>query len=305
MSAIADDPGAELRALRERAYGPDADIHDDPVAMQRLRELEDGERARPTPAVAPDVDARRGRFDDGEGAPRRVNRAVIPEGAGHAAGVQAAYSADPPVAAEAGESAPVVQASAPTHPAPVPGTPEQDGGTDPAETTAAGDVDAGKPADSKPWWRRRMPLLWAGSVVAAALLGAAIAVSMQAIAAGQVAVLSEDADSAWPEGFFSPQPEGGAAFEDFLGLTAVRVPQQMGPEGTISDCLYVLVSPSSGMLGAGCSAGTVPATAAILVTEQAPDEVLERFEPGTALQFVLDGSQVRVYAAAPVPGATP
>lgn len=305
MSAIADDPGAELRALRERAYGPDADIHRDPAAMQRLRELEDGERVRPESAASPDIDAMRGRFDDRAGAPRRVGRAGVAADGPVAAGVQAAYSADPPVAAEAGEPAPVVEASAPTHPAPAPGTPEQDGGTDAAETTAAGDVAAGKPADSKPWWRRRMPLLWAGSVVAAALLGAAIAVSAQTIAAGQVAVLSEDADSAWPEGFFSPQPEGGAAFEDFHGLTPVRVPQEMGPDGTISDCLYVLVSPSSGMLGAGCSAGTFPATAAILVTEQAPGELLERFEPGTALQFVLDGSQVRVYAAAPVPGATP
>lgn len=31
---------AELRALRERAYGPDADIHDDPEALARLEKLE-------------------------------------------------------------------------------------------------------------------------------------------------------------------------------------------------------------------------------------------------------------------------
>ncbi|WP_457101316.1 hypothetical protein [Microbacterium sp. P5_E9] len=36
---------SELDALRRRAYGPDADIHGDPLALARLRELED--RVRP------------------------------------------------------------------------------------------------------------------------------------------------------------------------------------------------------------------------------------------------------------------
>lgn len=35
-----DPPGDELRALRERAYGPSADIDGDPAALERLRELE-------------------------------------------------------------------------------------------------------------------------------------------------------------------------------------------------------------------------------------------------------------------------
>ncbi len=37
----------ELQALRRRAYGPDADIHLDPSALERLRELEDASRPRP------------------------------------------------------------------------------------------------------------------------------------------------------------------------------------------------------------------------------------------------------------------
>ena len=301
MSAIADDPGAELRALRERAYGPDADIHDDPAAMQRLRELEDGERARPAPAVAPDIDVRRGRFDDEAGAPRRVERPAIPEGAGRAASAGTGDgSAD---AADAASDPEAVAASA------VAGSPDAPG----AAGADAGDVAAGEgvaaaapvPAASPPWWRRRMPLLWAGSLVVAALLGAAAALSMQAMWAGQVAVLSEDPDGAWPEGFFDPPPDGGVIFEEFHGLTPVRVPQQMGPGSALSTCLYVLLAPSNGMMGAGCSAGTFSPAAGIVVTPQAPAELRERFEPGTALQFVLDGSQVRVYAAAPAPGATP
>ncbi|WES63218.1 hypothetical protein P0L94_12205 [Microbacter sp. GSS18] len=40
-----DDARAELEALRRRAYGPDADIADDPAAGARLAELEDRARA--------------------------------------------------------------------------------------------------------------------------------------------------------------------------------------------------------------------------------------------------------------------
>ncbi len=36
----------ELNELRKRAYGPDSDIHIDPEALQRLRELEDGAAQR-------------------------------------------------------------------------------------------------------------------------------------------------------------------------------------------------------------------------------------------------------------------
>lgn len=59
-------PTDELRALRARAYGPDADIHDDPGALRRLQELESllrtadapdpaaaAEAAAPPPAGAP------------------------------------------------------------------------------------------------------------------------------------------------------------------------------------------------------------------------------------------------------------
>ena len=48
---------AELEALRRRAFGPDADIHDDPAALARLIELEDlarpGRAERPSPKPRP------------------------------------------------------------------------------------------------------------------------------------------------------------------------------------------------------------------------------------------------------------
>lgn len=56
MPVVADDE-AELRLLRRRAYGPDADIDRDPAALRRLRELEarraGGAGAGPTEAPVP------------------------------------------------------------------------------------------------------------------------------------------------------------------------------------------------------------------------------------------------------------
>ncbi|MBA8817018.1 hypothetical protein FHX48_002112 [Microbacterium halimionae] len=48
-----DEVNAELRALRARAYGPNADLHDDPEALRRLQELEAMSRGADT---VPDSD---------------------------------------------------------------------------------------------------------------------------------------------------------------------------------------------------------------------------------------------------------
>ncbi|KAA9089063.1 hypothetical protein [Microbacterium radiodurans] len=48
-----DGVTAELRALRARAYGPDADIAADPVATSRLAELEAADRAAAAAALRP------------------------------------------------------------------------------------------------------------------------------------------------------------------------------------------------------------------------------------------------------------
>jgi len=42
---VDNDDADELRALRERAYGPGADIHSDPTALRRLAQLEAGDTA--------------------------------------------------------------------------------------------------------------------------------------------------------------------------------------------------------------------------------------------------------------------
>lgn len=50
-----DDVREELRSLRARAYGPDADIATDPSAVQRLRELEELDRRPPAPPERADA----------------------------------------------------------------------------------------------------------------------------------------------------------------------------------------------------------------------------------------------------------
>lgn len=52
-----DDLRRELSTLRARAYGPDPDIHDDPAALTRLRELEELARGAAPVSAAPEPEA--------------------------------------------------------------------------------------------------------------------------------------------------------------------------------------------------------------------------------------------------------
>lgn len=65
----------ELAALRRRAYGPDADIHGDPVALARLHELE----ARERPAGAGDGPAASDAPDAGSARPTSGTAARAPD----------------------------------------------------------------------------------------------------------------------------------------------------------------------------------------------------------------------------------
>ena len=62
-----DDVREELRLLRARAYGPQADIADDPVAVSRLRDLDprvpDNRYVRSRPGSLVHLDTKKlGRF---------------------------------------------------------------------------------------------------------------------------------------------------------------------------------------------------------------------------------------------------
>jgi len=258
------DPSSddELRALRARAYGPLADIHDDPVALARLQELESQQRN----AAAPVVD---------EPSPLALFEEAPDAGTA------------PPPAAEAGAPDPVPGYGAPD----APGTPE-DG--IPSPDMAADEPERG----ARPWWRRTR-VLWAASLVAAVLFGVGLTLSVQSVTAGKVATLGVDEDAEWPSSF-GDRPPGGQQFDDFHGMSVLSYPQ--GFSGDPSQiCLYALSNADgNGTVGAaGCGSGAFPASAALTVSEQLPRELREAFPVGTALQFVLDGEQVHVYAKAP------
>lgn len=197
-------------------------------------------------------------------------------------------------------------------------TPAEDAldGSPAVDDSADGDEDLEPPAASAPaesvaparghgrrWWA----VLWAASLIVVAVVvgGTALSAAPRApLAAGAhyVATLAEDPDFTWPEFLGDPQGEA-TGFRDFLGLTAVMV--DGGLWGARADkCLLLLttehVQPDTesynGQIFSGCGAGAFPATVEMLVAADAPAPLLQRFPEGTALQFVLDGSRIDVYA---------
>lgn len=320
MSTPTDPSLDEFRALQERAYGRDADIQDDPVALARLRQLEaESSAARAAEAAGTGAAARVARTgaagDDTGTADRDVSvrAATIAGEAGDPADRRDTDAASAAVAetkevtsarpddnargalSSYGETEPVDSAPAvgPGEAGPV--VPRERGSDGLADAPAS----ASEPEAARPWWRRRIPLLWAGSVVVALLLGAGLTLLVQSLDAGRIGVLQEDPDAEWPGQVFGSRPEGGRQFQGFHGLTVISFVQSFGP-GADQTCLYVLTSPDgSGFGGGSCGAGAFPATASLFVDASSPEKLRERFTDGTALQFVLEGSGVHVYAREP------
>lgn len=283
MSTPTDSTRDELRALRERAYGPAADIHDDPEALARLHELE------AQAGVTRGVGAVSARPDDAQPA---APTDPAPLTATPAAATVNAHTGTTPTPHPTLDPSP----AAPTDPA---------GGDEDAPGDGIPSTDPEAAADTapapQPWWRRRMPLLWAGSVVAALLLGVGLTLGAQALDSGRVAVLHEDPEADWPREVWGGPTEDSVAFDDFYGLSVLSQPQALGQRSTPVPCLVIFVGVASNVsyVSGACGAGPFPAQSSILVDEQMPQELRERFAEGTALQFVLEGNEVRVYAREP------
>ncbi|GAA5195673.1 hypothetical protein [Microbacterium jejuense] len=268
-----DPPHDELRALRARAYGPDADIHDDPAALARLQQLE-AQGREPEPAAADDP------------SPFAVFEDTV-----DAADPTAPEPEPHPLEAYLADTDPAFAGGATDAPAaPEDGIPS----SEPAEQDA-------EPA-AKPWFRRT-PALWIMSLVAAVLLGVGLTLTVQSVTSGKVATLSVDKDGTWPS-TFGDRPAGGVLFDEFHGLSVVSFPQGFGLDPS-EICMYVVASTAEegGTVGSvSCGSGPFPATAALAVTEESPRNLRDAFAVGTALQFVLEGEQVHIYAKAPVTG---
>lgn len=269
----------ELRALRERAYGPDADIHADPVALARLQELEATRRVAASPVSAPEPAPLE---ETGEDAAALTTSQAGDVVAGDAAG-GGPYEASPAPAAD-GQDAPLA----------------------PGDGILSPDAEPDDPAPARPWWRRR-GAVWAGSLVVALLLGVGLTLAVQAMTSGKVATLAVDPDGEWPTQSFGDRPPGALQFDVFHGLTVFGLGQGYGG-GVDQVCLSVQSTPDgASTVGAwGCGTVDFPATASLVVTANAPKELRDAFPVGTSLQFVLDGEQVHVYAKAPgIRAATP
>lgn len=321
MSAPTDPSSDELRTLRARAYGPDADIHDDPAALARLHELEERARITARPAASPATSAPAGAITGDaptELVPRSDAAPVDGHGRTDAAG-PASSTAFLVAEQTRGRNSPSVDDRVDAHGAD--GVIEPDGVADgipspadagtaePAdgqEGAAGADGGAASAGAARAWWRRRIPVLWAGSLVVALVAGIGLTLGVQALESGQVAVLQVDEKAEWPEEFFGTPPGGSRRFDDFLGLTLVSFEQE-NDSGGPQTCLYVFKSlDGSGFAGGSCGAGGFAATASMSVGSLSPKELRERFADGTSLQFVLDGAEVRVYARGPgIPSPTP
>jgi hypothetical protein len=276
-----DDPETdELRRLRARAYGPDADIAADPRAQARLAELE-AERRAPVDVQSADP---------------------VPSGAGTA-----------PAAPE------ITEASVTPPPAEPPAPASLSSASEGGEPSATAHADAPPPAPTRSAasLRRRVILAWAASL---ALVGVVVAIVTNAITAPdraldeprdivRIATLHTDKAFVPPVSYESSSAKV-SGFDEFHGLTAMAIRGWLGVAN--APCLLIVdtdeLNIDSGILDGdtyyGCSAGEFPATVTVRVDSRLPDGIREMFADGTGLQFVLRGDDV-IVAADHAPTAAP
>ncbi len=112
-----------------------------------------------------------------------------------------------------------------------------------------------------------------------------------------------------PPGWFGAEEDVAAV--EFYGLTIFATPGWVSESGDRSSedrCLNGVptedVPPEadpdgssfvSGRIWGACSVGSFPATFAMPIDGDAPDELIDRYPEGAALQFVLDGDRVAVF----------
>ncbi|MFJ6532651.1 hypothetical protein [Microbacterium sp. NPDC091662] len=281
MSTAAED---ELRVLRARAYGPTADIENDPAALRRLQQLEAMRHPSPDArdagvAVAEAVRQPEPVLPVDSGRDVRPGRSA--PGSGDDAldvfdGVATGTGVEPPA-----QAAPKAE---------------------PAERLAA-------------WFSvRTTRILWVVAIVAAAAVSAAITfalvkISPVAVSSGapQIATLEPTSAREIPAGWMGAGPS--SAVFDFYGLTLMETTGGYGGGGVGSECFTVARTDQlpkaeefdssgwsyDGPIYTGCAVGTFPATVELPFDSSSPKELSERFPSGTALQFVYDGERVGVF----------
>lgn len=260
----------ELGRLRARAYGPGADISDDPAAYARLLVLEDLERAERAEPVAP------------------APAPAVPAGVAMPAGAESVDLAS--------------VAAAPVDAASVDGDPD---GEDEAERPRE---RAPLVRSKRTVWAWALSLAIVAALASAATTAGVGFVPVAASAgAPQVATLTDDPGTQIPA-IFGQRTGDERAFADFYGVTAFVGTAQIDASENRSDCLYLLDTDEVGQDGTsgfrgnfvygGCGAGTFPATVQFVVADGMPEAFTARFPIGTSVQFVYDGDNVGVFSDA-------
>lgn len=256
----------ELRTLRARAYGPSADIDDDPEAVRRLRELETrGDQVAAAPVEPPPA-----------GAPALQPVTTLEPASAPTRDGDRGESAEP-------ETAPASD-----------------------EPPRAGDRRAGSGASGRTW------ALWTLSVLAAATLGAGLTYAQLSVEPVSAASGAPQIDTLQPDplveiqgGWFGAGPsskvfeyygltlfETSGAYNPVSGGTCFTVvPTDQLPEGEIDENGWSI----SGLVQSGCSVASFPATVQLPIDSSVPQELRDRFAPGSALQFVFDGDRIGVF----------
>ncbi len=254
----------ELAQLRARAYGPNADIDDDPRALARLRELEDSRRTA-APPVAP---------------PRPELPAPDASVASHGVTQGSASSVLPRSLS--------LDSPPPLPPRPLVTT---------TVITEAGAAPASSPAGSTRWARTL------GIAATAAVVATALSVPVTLWAASGIngpRVVLAATDDPVPEDYFGPSSDA-VRYEDFFGIrvTVGTFPGQLGrcilietkPRGVDPDW-------AAGTTQGTCSAPGFDPVVDVSVAQMAfTDEQLDALDGATGVRFEASGDQVRVYLA--------
>lgn len=257
MDAATED---ELRMLRRRAYGPDADIQTDPAAMDRLRRL--------------------------EAAAARVSPSAIAPSAADPAEEDEPTTDATPVPVDPGVPAPPDAPQAPT------GMPSDEG-------DAADTPERSRLSRRTIWlWAASIVVALVVGAGITTLMPATGAGRVATIAEADLSEWPADVFGDPQEGarifeayeglrvLVIPNAWGSSAAA--LSCVFVVRSDREGGTGAVNEIVTT-----------GCGAGDFPPTAAFPVNEESPEALRDRFADGTDLRIVLAEDEVHVFAKEP------
>lgn len=332
---------AELRNLRERAYGRGGDLADDPAALQRLAELGDRHRTEQRR-----IDQLRAELQQAERSQGGLSQAGLSQRersqAGRSQGERVGQESERVRAewaewvperrtARAGEAAGGVGSHSGESGAQAGPTASVD--LDPRHSEGAtGNDDAGPAITSvgrRPVRRVFVGVAWAASLALVAAVTASITAWSTARTAATATTIRDDADITYvttllpdssrdvPDIWGSGDPESdGVVYDTFFGLVAASSKQTWA--SVEAECLFITAEEeieradaesSSGLATVGgCTQSAFPAAAQFVMGEfsqmQVPDELSSRYPPDTAFQFVLHDLGVDVFISTPAGSST-